>query len=75
MGKKVFVSYSHQQGAWVLDRLVPCLRAGGAEVYVDVERFKPGHGVRMGNDYTLYAVRDGVVRFQTNRCVHVDPVA
>ena len=38
-------------------------------------RFKPGHGVRMGNDYTLYAVRDGVVRFQTNRCVHVDPVA
>ncbi|MGE0192840.1 MAG: 50S ribosomal protein L27 [Planctomycetota bacterium] len=38
-------------------------------------RFKPGHGVRMGNDYTLYAVRDGFVRFQTNRCVHVDPVA
>jgi large subunit ribosomal protein L27 len=38
-------------------------------------RFKPGHGVRVGNDYTLYAVRDGVVRFQSNRSVHVDPVA
>lgn len=38
-------------------------------------RFKPGHGVRVGNDYTLYAVRDGVVRFQSNRSVHVDPIA
>ena len=36
-------------------------------------RFKPGKGVRMGNDYTLYAVRDGVVEFQSNRKVHVMP--
>ena len=34
-------------------------------------RFKPGQGVRMGNDYTLYAVRDGVVEYQSNRKVHV----
>ena len=37
-------------------------------------RFKPGRGVGVGNDYTLYAVRGGVVRFQENRRVHVDPV-
>ncbi len=34
-------------------------------------RFKPGNGVRMGNDYTLYAVREGVVKYQSNRKVHV----
>jgi hypothetical protein len=43
--RKVFVSYSHAQGEWVLDRLVPCLRAGGAEVLIDVERFRTGGGL------------------------------
>lgn len=36
-------------------------------------RFKPGKGVRMGNDFTLYAVREGVVEYQKNRKVHVMP--
>ena len=40
---KVFVSYSHAQGEWVLDRLVPCLKAGGAGVLIDVERWE-SHG-------------------------------
>jgi hypothetical protein len=39
---KVFVSYSHAQGEWVWGRLVPVLRAAGAEVLIDVERFKAG---------------------------------
>jgi len=43
MGKKVFISYSHQQGEWVWHRLKPCLEAGGAEVHIDIERFKAGH--------------------------------
>lgn len=34
-------------------------------------RFKPGRGVRMGGDYTLYAVEDGVVEYRKNRTVHI----
>ncbi len=51
------------------------VRSGNILVRQVGTRFKPGVGVRMGNDYTLYAVRDGVVRFQDNRAVHVDPIA
>jgi len=43
--RKVFISYSHQQGDWVWDRLVPVLKAGGAEVLIDRERFKAGHAM------------------------------
>ena len=45
MGRTVFVSYCHAQGDWVWDRLVPCLRAGGAEVSIDRERFTAGRAV------------------------------
>jgi hypothetical protein len=46
MSKKVFISYSHKQEDWVLDRLAPCLKAGGADVHIDVNRFKAGIGVK-----------------------------
>lgn len=39
--QKVFVSYSHAQTAWVTDRLIPVLRAGGTEPLFD-ERFGLG---------------------------------
>ena len=42
---KVFVSYAHTQGAWVWGRLVPVLKAGGAEVLIDHERFEAGRTV------------------------------
>jgi hypothetical protein len=45
MSKKVFVSYCHRQGDWVWDRLVPCLRAGGAEVLIDRDHFAAGQSV------------------------------
>ena len=32
-----------------------------------------GDGVSMGNDFTLFAKRDGVVEFRPNRTVHVIP--
>jgi ribosomal protein L27 len=31
--------------------------------------------VGVGSDYTLYALVDGTVRFQSNKKVHIDPVA
>ncbi|NRA38875.1 MAG: 50S ribosomal protein L27 [Planctomycetes bacterium] len=34
-------------------------------------RFKPGKGVGLGRDYTIFAVTDGVVQFRSNRRVDV----
>ncbi len=36
-------------------------------------RFHPGKNVKRANDDTLFALVHGVVRFQDNRRVHVDP--
>ena len=38
-------------------------------------KFHPGRNVRRANDDSLFAVADGVVRFQGNRRVHVDVAA
>ena len=45
MGKKVFISYNHQQRDWVRQRLKPCLEAGGAEVLIDLDRFQAGRNL------------------------------
>jgi len=29
--------------------------------------FKPGKGVKVGNDYTIFAVQDGTVQFETDK--------
>jgi len=50
MSRSVFVSYSSKQGSWVLDRLVPCLRAASVEVFVDKERFEAGKAVMESMD-------------------------
>ena len=53
MSKRVFVSYSHRQGQWVWERLVPILRAAGcAEVLIDRERFLAGRGIKGQMDAT-----------------------
>ena len=36
-------------------------------------KFHPGAGVGMGNDYTLFALVSGTVRFQSRRRITVDP--
>ncbi|HVS18118.1 MAG TPA: 50S ribosomal protein L27 [Planctomycetota bacterium] len=38
-------------------------------------KFHPGTNVGLGKDYTLFALTDGVVRFQGKRRVHVDGAA
>jgi large subunit ribosomal protein L27 len=38
-------------------------------------KFKPGRNVGLAKDCSLFALAHGVVRFQSNRRVHVDPVA
>ena len=42
---RIFVSYSHKQSEWVHSRLIPVLRAAGAEVIVDIDNFKAGQTV------------------------------
>ena len=46
-------------------------RAGSIIIRQCGTPFKPGHQVGMGRDNTLFALVDGVVRFQGRR-VHVD---
>ncbi len=38
-------------------------------------KFKPGKGVGLGKDYTIYALVDGKVEFGTGRRVNVVPAA
>lgn len=45
MGKKVFISYSHNQVEWVKKRLVPSLEAGGADILIDYREFAAGRTV------------------------------
>lgn len=53
MGKRVFVSYSHRQGQWIWEQLVPILRAAGcAQVLLDRKRFRAGRGVKGQMDTT-----------------------
>lgn len=43
------------------------VRAGNIIVRQRGTRFKPGNGVGMGRDYTLFAVTDGYVRYEPIR--------
>lgn len=50
MPKSVFISYSRKQGEWVWDRLVPCLKAGGAGVLIDREQFEAARALNRQED-------------------------
>ena len=51
------------------------VKAGSIIVRQCGTKFKAGLNVRRGGDDTLFSVAEGVVRFQGNGKVHVDPVA
>jgi large subunit ribosomal protein L27 len=37
-------------------------------------KFHPGPGVGMGKDFTLFALKEGTVKFTQNRKVKIEPV-
>jgi large subunit ribosomal protein L27 len=50
------------------------VKNGGIVVRQRGLSFKPGLGMKVGNDYTLFAIKDGLVRYETNgkkKFVHV----
>jgi large subunit ribosomal protein L27 len=50
------------------------INAGGIIIRQRGTKFHPGKNVGLGNDYTLYALIDGVVEFnKNNRKVNVVP--
>ncbi|MDP3919523.1 MAG: 50S ribosomal protein L27 [Candidatus Omnitrophota bacterium] len=49
------------------------VRAGSIIVRQRGNRFSPGFFVGRGNDFTLFAKRDGIVEFRTNHSVHIIP--
>ncbi len=51
------------------------VRAGSILVRQCGTRFHPGRNVGVGSDFTLFALTDGVVRFQSRRRVTIEPVA
>jgi large subunit ribosomal protein L27 len=55
------------------------VRSGNIIVRQHGTRIRPGLGVMVGRDYTIFAVVDGVVKFETlpngQKRVNVEPVA
>ena len=47
--------------------------AGSIIVRQRGSKFRPGFFVGQGNDFTLFAKRDGIVEFRPNRTVHIQP--
>jgi len=49
------------------------VRAGSIIVRQRGSQFRAGFFVGRGNDFTLYAKRDGIVEFKPNRKVQINP--
>ncbi|MCB9800291.1 MAG: 50S ribosomal protein L27 [Candidatus Omnitrophica bacterium] len=47
--------------------------AGSIIVRQRGSRFRPGFFVGRGNDFTLFAKKDGIVEFRANKTVHIIP--
>ena len=42
------------------------VKAGGIIVSQRGLTFKPGSGIKVGKDYTLFSTKEGIVQFETN---------
>jgi large subunit ribosomal protein L27 len=51
------------------------VKAGGIIVRQCGTKFKPGRNVKLAKDYSIFSLVEGVVTFQPNGRVHVDPAA
>lgn len=49
------------------------IRAGGIIIRQVGHRWNPGLNVGVGKDYTLFALKDGVVQFKNKKIVNVVP--
>ena len=49
------------------------VKAGSIIVRQRGSKFRPGFLVGRGNDFTLFAKKDGFVEFRPNRTVHIVP--
>ena len=49
------------------------VKAGSILVRQKGTRFFPGHFVGQGRDFTLYALKDGVVSFKPSNRIHIIP--
>lgn len=47
-------------------------KAGSIIVRQCGTKFHPGFNVGMGRDFTLFALKEGTIRFDKNKKVHVD---
>ena len=51
------------------------VKAGSIIVRQRGSRFRAGHNVGRGNDFTLFAKEAGVVEFRSNRTVNIIPLS
>ena len=49
------------------------VRAGSILIRQKGSQFLPGHFVKQGRDFTLFALKDGVVQFKPSYRVHILP--
>ena len=64
---------SHSQRLGVKRFAGETVTAGSILVRQKGTRFLPGFFVGQGRDFTLYALRDGVVNFKPSNKVHITP--
>ncbi len=64
---------SHSQRLGVKRYAGQFVRAGSIIIRQKGTKYFPGHFVGLGRDFTLFALKDGIVKFQPSNRVHIVP--